>query len=76
VEAARAELATAFGAGRLHSAYLYGSIPRGTAIPGTSDLDLLVALNHEPAPADRSKGALGGMRLNCLIARLGRGLRA
>jgi hypothetical protein len=24
---------------RLHSAYLYGSIPRGTAIPGISDLD-------------------------------------
>lgn len=54
VEAARTELATAFG-GRMHSAYLYGSIPRGTAIPGISDLDLLVALNQEPAPADRAR---------------------
>jgi hypothetical protein len=43
VAAARAQLATAFGGRRMHSAYLYGSIPRGTAIPGTSDLDLLVA---------------------------------
>jgi uncharacterized protein len=55
VEAARTELATAFGGRRMHSAYLYGSIPRGTATPGTSDLDLLVALNQEPAPADRSR---------------------
>jgi hypothetical protein len=54
VEAARTELATAFGGRRMHSAYLYGSIPRGTAIPGTSDLDLLVALNDEPTPADRN----------------------
>ncbi len=54
VAAARAQLATAFGGRRMHSAYLYGSIPRGTAIPGTSDLDLLVALNDEPAPADRN----------------------
>jgi uncharacterized protein len=54
VAAARAQLATAFGGRRMHSAYLYGSIPRGTAIPGTSDLDLLVALNDEPTPADRN----------------------
>jgi predicted nucleotidyltransferase len=55
VEAARVTLATAFGGRPMHSAYLYGSVPRGTAIPGASDLDLLVALNHEPAPADRSR---------------------
>jgi nucleotidyltransferase-like protein len=54
VEVTRTELATAFGGRRMHSAYLYGSIPRGTAIPGTSDLDVLVALNDEPTPADRS----------------------
>jgi nucleotidyltransferase-like protein len=38
----------------LHSAYLYGSIPRGTAVPGVSDLDVLVALRHEPAPTDQA----------------------
>ncbi|MFX4292532.1 nucleotidyltransferase [Streptomyces bohaiensis] len=42
------------GRGRLHSAYLYGSIPRGTAVPGRSDLDVLLALRAEPAPADRA----------------------
>ncbi len=31
-------VAAQFGT-RLHSAYLYGSIPRGTATPGRSDLD-------------------------------------
>lgn len=38
---------------RLHSAYLYGSIPRGTARVGHSDLDLLLALHEEPTDADR-----------------------
>jgi uncharacterized protein len=38
---------------RLHSAYLYGSIPRGTARVGRSDLDLLLALRDEPTDADR-----------------------
>ena len=37
----------------LHSAYLYGSIPRGAAVPGVSDLDLLLALRQEPTEADR-----------------------
>ncbi|MGA5820122.1 nucleotidyltransferase [Kitasatospora sp. NPDC094028] len=54
VEAARARIAAAFGPDRLHSAYLYGSIPRGTAIPGVSDLDVLLALHHEPTAADRA----------------------
>ncbi|ARF83140.1 nucleotidyltransferase [Kitasatospora aureofaciens] len=54
VDAARERIAAAFGPARLHSAYLYGSIPRGTAIPGVSDLDLLLALRHEPTPADRA----------------------
>ncbi len=51
VAAARERVPDLFGT-RLHSAYLYGSIPRGTARVGRSDLDLLVALRDEPAPAD------------------------
>lgn len=54
VDAARARIAGAFGTTRLHSAYLYGSIPRGTAVPGVSDLDLLLALHDEPTEADRA----------------------
>ncbi|WP_234332162.1 nucleotidyltransferase domain-containing protein [Streptomyces sp. NRRL S-87] len=42
---------------RLHSAYLYGSLPRGTARPGRSDLDLLLALHGEPTAADREAAA-------------------
>ena len=53
VEAARTSVLRAFGPDRLHSAYLYGSIPRGTAVPGVSDLDVLLALHDEPAGADR-----------------------
>src|SRR5215469_313924 len=54
VAAARAGITAAFGPGRLHSAYLYGSIPRGTAVPGVSDLDALLALHDEPADADHA----------------------
>ena len=53
VGAARALIAGRFGA-RLHSAYLYGSIPRGTATPGRSDLDLLLALRSDPIGAPGS----------------------
>ncbi|MFR0358420.1 nucleotidyltransferase domain-containing protein [Streptomyces sediminimaris] len=53
VASARDRLLGTFGA-RLHSAYLYGSIPRGTARVGRSDLDLLVALREEPTDADRA----------------------
>ncbi|MDX3830881.1 nucleotidyltransferase domain-containing protein [Streptomyces europaeiscabiei] len=53
VAAARGRVLDVFG-GRLHSAYLYGSIPRGTARPGRSDLDLLLALREEPTEADRT----------------------
>ncbi|WP_225837757.1 nucleotidyltransferase domain-containing protein [Streptomyces sp. NK08204] len=60
VTAARGRLLDAFGP-RLHSAYLYGSVPRGTARVGRSDLDLLVALREEPGEADREAvRALGG----------------
>ncbi|WP_030542868.1 nucleotidyltransferase [Streptomyces albus] len=54
VDAARAHIAETFGSTRLHSAYLYGSVPRGTAIPGVSDLDLQLALRDEPTEADRA----------------------
>ena len=53
VAAARAQITDTFGT-RLHSAYLYGSIPRGTAVPGVSDLDLLAVLNDTPADADHA----------------------
>lgn len=53
VAAARDRLLDVFGA-RLTSAYLYGSVPRGTARPGRSDLDLLLALRAEPTDADRA----------------------
>ncbi len=52
VVAARDRVREMFGA-RLHSAYLYGSIPRGTARVGRSDLDLLLALRAEPTEADQ-----------------------
>jgi len=54
VAAARDRLLAAFGP-RMTSAYLYGSVPRGTARPGHSDLDLLIALREEPTDEDRSK---------------------
>jgi hypothetical protein len=53
VATARDRVLDVFGA-RLHSAYLYGSIPRGTARVGRSDLDLLLALREEPTDADRA----------------------
>ncbi|MFE5857930.1 nucleotidyltransferase [Streptomyces sp. NPDC056500] len=54
VDAARTHIAETFDSARLHSAYIYGSIPRGTAISGVSDLDLQLALHHEPTEADRA----------------------
>lgn len=55
VAAARERIAAAFAPDVLHSAYLYGSVPRGTATPGVSDLDLLLALRHGPTAADRAE---------------------
>ncbi len=54
VDAARDQIRELFDGGRMHSAYLYGSVPRGTAVPGVSDLDLMLALHHEPTDADRT----------------------
>lgn len=53
VAAADETIGDRFGS-RLHSAYLYGSVPRGTAVPGVSDLDLLLALHTPPTTADRA----------------------
>jgi uncharacterized protein len=41
---------------RLHSGYLYGSVVRGNAVPGRSDLDLVVVLRAPPSQQDRSGG--------------------
>lgn len=54
VSALRDQVAERF-AGRLHSAYLYGSVPRGTALAGRSDLDVLLALRTDPTEADRAE---------------------
>lgn len=64
VAAAGERIAEVFGARRLHSAYLYGSVPRGTARPGRSDLYLLLALRREPTPADRSDAEALAARLD------------
>jgi predicted nucleotidyltransferase len=45
-------LADEFGS-QLHSAYLYGSVARGDAVPGRSDIDLLAVLLADPADEDR-----------------------
>ncbi|NUS10308.1 MAG: nucleotidyltransferase domain-containing protein, partial [Streptomyces sp.] len=54
LDAVRDRVRAAFPGGRLHSAYVYGSIPRGTARAGRSDLDLLVVLREPPGAADRA----------------------
>jgi hypothetical protein len=69
VDAARSRVLASFGdpeAGgvRLHSAYLYGSVPRGTAVPGRSDLDLLLALRGTPDAADRAAADALGQSLD------------
>ncbi|BDM73217.1 hypothetical protein HEK616_67040 [Streptomyces nigrescens] len=53
VAALRSRIAGHFG-DRLHSSYLFGSIPRGTAVPGVSDLDALLALRDEPTDDDHA----------------------
>jgi hypothetical protein len=53
-EAAAGLLAGAFGA-RLHSAYLYGSVVRGNAVPGRSDVDLIAVLLAAPVDEDRAR---------------------
>jgi predicted nucleotidyltransferase len=45
-------LAEAFGP-RLHSGYLYGSVVRGNAAPGRSDIDVIAVLRAAPTDEDR-----------------------
>lgn len=52
VDAAR-QAGPAFGR-RQHSTYLYGSTPRGTARPGVSGHDMLLALRDEPGDTDKA----------------------
>jgi hypothetical protein len=51
-DAAAGLLANEFGP-HLHSAYLYGSVVRGNAVPGRSDLDLIAVLRAAPTDEDR-----------------------
>ncbi|MEU6481211.1 nucleotidyltransferase domain-containing protein [Streptomyces sp. NPDC047017] len=69
VAAARDRLPRVYGE-RLHSAYLYGSIPRGTARVGRSGLDLLVVLRDEPADADRQEARALGTALDREFAQI------
>lgn len=54
VEGAKAGVVDAFGPDVLQCGYLYGSVPRGTAVPGVSDLDLFLVLRDEPTMADQA----------------------
>jgi uncharacterized protein len=53
-DAAAGLLAEEFGP-RLHSAYLYGSVVRGNAVPGRSDVDLIAVLLAAPTGEDRAR---------------------
>ncbi|SDS79887.1 nucleotidyltransferase domain-containing protein [Microlunatus soli] len=48
---------------RLHSIYLYGSVPRGTAVPGRSDLDVSIVLADHVTDDDRERAARLGAEL-------------
>jgi hypothetical protein len=53
-DAAAGLLADEFGP-RLHSAYLYGSVVGGNAVPGRSDVDLAAVLLAAPTDEDRTR---------------------
>jgi predicted nucleotidyltransferase len=55
-QAAGALLLARFGS-RLHSGYAYGSVVRGNAVPGRSDLDLVAVLQAPTTGADRTTAA-------------------
>ncbi|MEU7434561.1 nucleotidyltransferase [Streptomyces sioyaensis] len=65
-----ARLGAHFGPARLHSSYLFGSIPRGTAVPGVSDLDALLALREEPTDADHAAARAVEDRLDTAFPQL------
>ncbi|WP_326627288.1 MULTISPECIES: hypothetical protein [unclassified Streptomyces] len=75
VEAARSRITDAFDAAQLHSAYLYGSIPRGTAIPDVCDLDLPLALHAEPTESDQAVARAVEAALDASFSRRHRGVR-
>jgi hypothetical protein len=52
--AAAGLLADEFGS-HLHSVYLYGSVARGNAVPGRSDVDLVAVLLAAPTDGDRRR---------------------
>jgi uncharacterized protein len=52
-QAAAEVLVERFGS-RLHSGYVYGSVVRGNAVPGRSDLDLLVVLRAPATDVDQA----------------------
>ena len=53
-DAAAGLLADEFGS-QLHSGYVYGSVVRGNAVPGRSDVDLLAVLLAAPTNEDRGR---------------------
>ena len=53
-DAAAGLLAGEFGS-HLHSVYLYGSVARGNAVPGRSDVDLVAVLLAAPTGEDRQR---------------------
>jgi hypothetical protein len=69
VSAARTGLLAGFGP-RMTSAYLYGSVPRGTARLGRSDLDLLLALREDPTDDDRAQADAVADGLNKQFAQI------
>ncbi|GAB2921133.1 nucleotidyltransferase [Streptomyces mayteni] len=70
VAAARIRIGEVFGDGRLHSAYLYGSVPRGTAVVAVSDLDLQLALRREPTARDRADASALAAELDRAFAEI------
>jgi uncharacterized protein len=55
VPAAAADMLAGEFRSQLHSAYLYGSVARGNAVPGRSDIDLLAVLLAAPVDEDRGR---------------------
>lgn len=75
VEAARSRITDAFDAAQLQSAYLYGSIPRGTAIPGVCHPDLPLTLHAEPTESDQAGARAVEAALGASFSRRHRGVR-
>lgn len=63
VDAGESAIRRAWKPERLHSIYLYGSVPRGTAVPGRSDLDVSIVLADRVTDEDRERSAQLGAEL-------------